>query len=164
MDVGTGGNIGEEVVRHGNGKGVAHCIDEDVGNNEVQGIPANDQAADALAEESEVGPVLSKGEVAGTEVEEGETRGVEGDVEAVLDVCDDGVLVDVVVASVDYAESFGVAFLGCADGCPEDSFSTSSCIAMTLVSVLSQGHGRCWYQKGWKKPIMPSHSCAGFPL
>ena len=109
-------------------------------------------------------PVVSEEEVAGTEVEEGETRGVEGDVEAVLDVCDDRVLVDVVVASVDYAESFRVAFLGCADGCPEDSFAASSCIAVSIVSVLSLGHSECWYQKGWKKPMMPSHSFAGFPL
>jgi hypothetical protein len=83
-------------------------------------------------------PVLSEEEFASTEVEEGETRGVEGDIEAVLDVCDDRVLVDVVVARVDYAESFGVAFLGCADGSPEDSFSTSSCIARYKVRVLLQ--------------------------
>ena len=83
-------------------------------------------------------PVLSEKEVAGTEVEEGETRGMEGDVEAVLDICDDGVLVDVVVACVDYAESLGVAFLGCANGSPEDSFAASSCIAVSVVSVLSQ--------------------------
>lgn len=109
-------------------------------------------------------PVVSEEEVAGAEVEEGETRSVEGDVEAVLDVCDDCVLVDIVVARVDYAESFRVAFLGCADGCPEDTFAASSCIAMVVVSDLSQCHGRCWYQKGWKKPMMPSHSFAGFPL
>jgi hypothetical protein len=76
-----------------------------------------------------VGPMVSEEEVAGTEIEEGETRGVEGDVEAVLDVCDDRVLVDVVVTRVDYAEGFGVAFLGCADGSPEDSFAASSCVA-----------------------------------
>ena len=138
MDVGAGGNVGEEEVGHGDGKGVAHGIDEDVWDNQIEGIPANNQAADALAEESEVRPVLSEEEVAGTEVEEGETRSVEGDVEAVLDVCDDGVLVDVVVACVDYAESFRVAFLGCADGGPEDSFAASSCIAVSVVSVLSQ--------------------------
>ena len=138
MDVGAGGNVGEEEVGHGDGKGVAHGIDEDVWDNQIEGIPANNQAADALAEESEVRPVLSEEEVAGTEVEEGETRSVEGDVEAVLDVCDDGVLVDVVVACVDYAEGFGVAFLGCADGGPEDSFAASSCIAVSVVSVLSQ--------------------------
>ena len=137
MDVGAGRNIREEEVGHGDGKGVAHGIDEDVWDNEVEGIPANNQATDALSEESEVRPVVGKEEVAGTEVEEGETRGVEGDVEAVLDVSDDRVLVDVVVACVDYAESFGVAFLGCADGCPEDSFAASSCIAMSVVSVLS---------------------------
>ena len=85
-----------------------------------------------------MGPVLSEEEVAGAEVEEGETRSVEGDVEAVLDVCDDGVLVDVVVACVDYAEGFRVAFLGCADGGPEDSFAASSCIAVSVVNVLSQ--------------------------
>jgi hypothetical protein len=107
---------------------------------------------------------VSEEEVAGAEVEEGETRGVERDIEAVLDVCDDRVLVDVVVARVDYAESFGVAFLGCADGSPEDSFAASTCIAGYRVSVLSPWHCRCWYQKGWKKPMMPSHSCAGFPL
>lgn len=82
-------------------------------------------------------PVLSEEEVAGTEVEEGETRGVEGNVEAVLDVCDDGVLVDVVVARVDDAEGFGVAFLGGADGSPEDSFAASACIAVSGVSDLS---------------------------
>jgi hypothetical protein len=110
-----------------------------------------------------VRPVVGQEEVAGTEVEEGETRSVEGDVEAVLDVCDDRVLVDVVVARVDYTESFGVAFLGCADGCPEDAFAASSCIAMVVVSVLSQWHGGSSYQKGWKKPMMPSHSWADFP-
>jgi hypothetical protein len=85
---------------------------------------------------------MSQEEVAGAEVEEGETRGVEGDIEAVLDVCDDGVLVDIVVARVDYAESFGVAFLGCADSSPKDSFAASSCIARYRVSVLLQWHGR----------------------
>lgn len=109
-------------------------------------------------------PVLSEEEVAGAEVEEGETRGVEGNVEAVLDICDDGILVDVVVAGVDYAEGLGVTFLGCADGSPEDSLAASACIAMSVVSVLSQSSVGCQYQKGWKKAIMPSHSCAGFPL
>jgi hypothetical protein len=89
-----------------------------------------------------VGPVVSEEEVAGAEVEEGETRSVEGDVEAVLDVCDDRVLVDVVVAGIDYAEGFGVAFLGCTDGGPEDSFAASPCIARYRVSVLLQRHAR----------------------
>lgn len=52
----------------------------------MKGIPADNQATDALAEESEVRPVLSQKEIAGTEVEEGETRGIEGNVEAVLDI------------------------------------------------------------------------------
>lgn len=87
-------------------------------------------------------PVLSEEEVASAEVEEGETRRVEGDVEAVLDIRDDGVLVDVVVARVDYAEGFGVAFLGCADGSPEDTFAASSCITRLLsVSGLSSMAG-----------------------
>ena len=98
-----------------------------------------------------MGPVLSEEEVAGTEVEEGETRGMEGNVEAVLDVCDDGVLVNVVVACVDYAESLGVAFLGCADGSPEDSFAASSCIAVSVVSVLSQVAWQMLVPEGMKE-------------
>jgi hypothetical protein len=82
--------------------------------------------------------VLGEEKLASTEVEEGETGGVEGDVEAVLDVGDDGVLVDIVVTRVDYAESFRVAFLGGADSSPEDSFAASSCIARDKVSVLLQ--------------------------
>jgi hypothetical protein len=85
-----------------------------------------------------VRPVLGEEKLASTEVEEGETRSVERNVEAVLDVGDDGVLVDVVVTRVDYAESFRVSFLSCADGSPENSFAASSCIARDPVSVLLQ--------------------------
>jgi hypothetical protein len=57
-------------------------------------------------------------------------RRVELDVEAVFDALEDGGLVDVVVAGVDYACCFGPALLGCSDRGPEDPFAAASCVAI----------------------------------
>jgi hypothetical protein len=57
-------------------------------------------------------------------------RRVELDIEAVFDALENGGLVDVVVARVDYACSFWPAPLGSSDGGPEDPFTAASCVAV----------------------------------
>lgn len=95
--------------------------------------------------------------MAGGEVEEVDCRGMEADVESVLDTSEYLSFVDIVIASVDNASRLGPAFLVRSDGRPEDSLSAAACIATIFSSVFEDLHERRWhYQKGWKKPIMPS--------
>jgi len=54
---------------------------------------------------------------------------LECDVEAFLDNLDSGCPLDFVVTGVYSTDSFGVFLLCCSYGCPQNSFTASSCIA-----------------------------------
>lgn len=45
MDVGASGDGGKDGFRQGKGKGVAHCIDEDVGNKQGEGVISENEGA-----------------------------------------------------------------------------------------------------------------------
>ena len=59
------------------------------------------------------------------------------DVEAVFDALEYCVLVDVVVAGINYADGLGPALLSSADSCPKDTLTTASCIAMAYMSGIT---------------------------
>ena len=73
--------------------------------------------------------------MASGEVDEVDGGRMQVDVEAVFDAPEDGVFVDVVVAGVDDAEGAGPAFLGCADGGPEDALPASTGVAARRTGV-----------------------------
>jgi hypothetical protein len=60
---------------------------------------------------------------------------VEVYVEAVFYPLEDGALVDIVVARVDYADRPWPALLGGSDRCPKDSFAAAACVAAYLSAV-----------------------------
>lgn len=101
----------------------------------MKSVPADNQTSDALTEEGKVGPSTGEKEVSGAQVEKSDARRVKGNVEAILDICNDCVLVDIVVSCVDDADSFGISLLSSSNGSPEDSLTTTSCIAV-VVSAL----------------------------
>lgn len=101
----------------------------------MKGVPADNQTSDALTEEGKIGPSTGEKEVSCAQVEKSDARRVKGNVEAILDVCDDCVLVDIVVSCVDDANSLGISLLCSSNGSPEDSLTTTSCIAV-IVSAL----------------------------
>jgi hypothetical protein len=84
VDVCGCGDGGEEGVGEREREGVAHCVDEDVGDEEGEGVIGEDQGAEGLAQEGEVWPCAAEDVAAGGEVEEVDGWGVEADVEAVL--------------------------------------------------------------------------------
>ena len=71
-------------------------------------------------------------------------------------------LVHIVITCVD--DTFGQrpSLLGCSDGGPEDSFTSSSSITEAVSYRFLQDLDRESYQKGWKNPTMPSHSVSAF--
>lgn len=84
VDVGAGGDGGEEEFGEGEGEGVAHCVDEDVGDEEGESVVGEDEGAEGLAEEGEVGVGGAENVVAGCEREEDDGWWAELDVKAVL--------------------------------------------------------------------------------
>ena len=82
--VGACGDGGEEEFGEGEGEGVAHCVDEDVGHEEGESIVGEDERAERLAEEGETGVGGAEDVIAGGEVEEDDCWGMEFDVEAIL--------------------------------------------------------------------------------
>lgn len=84
VDVGAGGDGGEEEFGEGEGEGVAHCVDEDVGNEEGESVVGEDEGAEGLAKESEAGVGGAENVVAGCERQEDDGWRAELDVEAVL--------------------------------------------------------------------------------
>lgn len=56
---------GEEEFGEREGEGVAHGVDEDVGDEEGEGVPGEDERAEGLADEGEVGPCGCGDPVAG---------------------------------------------------------------------------------------------------
>lgn len=83
VDICAGWDIEEELCE-GESERVAHGINEDVRDEEAEGVPGEDQGAKGLADEGETGPCGSGDPVAGGEKEEADAGGVEVDVEAVL--------------------------------------------------------------------------------
>lgn len=87
------------------------------------------------------------------------------DIETVFYTLEDRCLVDVVVASVDYAYTFGPALLSGSNGSPKDTLATTPGITIVARSALP-GVQRAMlnaYQNGWKKPTMPFQSLSAFP-
>lgn len=68
VDIGGGRDVWKEEVTESEGECIAHGVDEDVGGDEVEGVPGDDQAADALTQEGEVRPSGGEKEVASAEV------------------------------------------------------------------------------------------------
>lgn len=83
MDVGASGDV-EEEFGEGEGERVAHGVDEDVGDEEAEGVPGEDQRAQGLSDEGEAGPCGGGDPMASGEEDEEDAGGVEVDVEAVL--------------------------------------------------------------------------------
>lgn len=96
VDVGACGDIEEELCE-GEGEGVAHGVDEDVRDEEGEGVPGENEGAEGLPDECEVGPCRGSDPVAGGEEEEEDAGGVEVDVEAVLRAVSGGVRVYVCI-------------------------------------------------------------------
>lgn len=84
VDVGASGNGGEEELGEGEGEGVAHCVNENVGDKKGESVVCEDKRADGLAQEGEVGVGGAQNVVAGCEREEDDGWWAESDIEAVL--------------------------------------------------------------------------------
>ena len=84
MHVCARGHGGEEELAEPHGEGVAHCVDEDIGDEERKGFKREDERAERLAEEGEVWPGGGEDPVAGGEVEEVQCAWIKCNVEAVL--------------------------------------------------------------------------------
>lgn len=92
-------------------------------------------------------------------VEEVDVGRVELDIEAILDSLEDRSLVDVVVASVDDADSSGPAFLGRTDSCPKDPFASSTSVAEPQLAMYFLTGSTVSTRRGGRSPQCLPTAC-----
>jgi len=128
VDVCAGRNLWKEEFAKRQSERVAHGVNEDVWYHEIECVPGEDQTAEALSEKCEMGPFRGKNKMPRAEIKKGNTRGIEIDIEAIFDIGQHRILVDIMIASINDTKSLWILSLRRPNGRPKDTFSPTTSV------------------------------------